>query len=116
MPNLSMKKIALGVSFLAASLGAAPAWATDIKVAVAANFSDALTALTTAYGLAGWSYSSTSTFTVTSGATATQFSGVNNFTIVVPPPSNGQIRISGSWLALTTALPSGMNTTPLTFC
>ena len=72
-----MKKIALGVSFLAASLGAAPAWATDIKVAVAANFSDALTALTTAYGLAGWSYSSTSTFTVTSGATATLASNIS---------------------------------------
>ena len=48
-------------------------------------------------------------------ATATALKGVGSVTIVGAEPSSGQMRSVRSYAALTTALPSGVNATPLTF-
>ena len=51
-----------------------------------------------------------------SRAIATELSGVGSVTAVGALPSSGQMRSVRSYAALTSALPSGVNATPLTFC
>ena len=51
-----------------------------------------------------------------SPATATALSGAGSVMMVGALPSSGQMRTCGSWLTLTTDLPSAANATPLTFC
>ncbi|WP_022979625.1 substrate-binding domain-containing protein [Ideonella sp. B508-1] len=77
MFRISMGKQLLGVSVVALALGASAAQAATVKVAVAANFLAPLNALVTAYKAAGRSYSS-STFTVTSGATGDLASAISS--------------------------------------
>lgn len=77
MANLSVKKIALGISASALMLGAAPVWAQNVNVAVAANFQGALTQLLSAYSISGLPNSGT-TFTVTSGATGDFQTAIGN--------------------------------------
>jgi len=71
MRQLTTIKILLAAGLVAAGLYTPAASAQNIKLAVAANFATPLNDLITAYQTAGWTYSASASFTVTSGATAT---------------------------------------------
>ena len=64
----SARRALLAAALLAVTFAA---HAGEVTVAVAANFATPLNDLITAYQTAGWTYSASASFTVTSGATAT---------------------------------------------